>query len=207
MARIFPPQGEVAWHALYRRCWQGSLDRLADRLALVKLPGGVMSDLKFEYPSDQPLMITTRTLEAPRALVWRCFSEPRHIARWYGPKSISPVTHIEAFDFRPGGTWRYVTQRPDRSATIIFFGTFKEIVPPEKIVNTFAVEGMSPESDLLTETHTFEDHGDKTFYRAVANLGSIAARDGVVAGGMARGATESMAQLDALLAELKDAVA
>lgn len=206
MARLlhFPIRHQL--RALSRRFWNESLDRLADYLVSARLRESMMSDLKFDYPSDQPLMITTRTFDAPRALVWRCFSEPEHIALWYGPKSIAPVKRIEVFDFRQGGKWRYVTERPDGSATIVFFGTFKEIVPPERIVNTFAVEGLSPENDLLTERHTFEDRGEKTFYRAVANLGSIAARDGVVAGGMERGARESMAQLDALLAELRESI-
>ena len=69
-------------------------------------------------------------------------------------------------------------------------------------MNTFAVEGMYAEDDLLAETHTFEARGDTTYYRAVANLGTIEARDGVVAGGMETGAREALTQLDELLAEL-----
>jgi hypothetical protein len=61
---------------------------------------------------------------------------------------------------------------------------------------------MYAEDDMLTETHTFEARGDTTFYRAVANLGTIEARDGVVAGGMEAGARESLGQLDELLADL-----
>jgi uncharacterized protein YndB with AHSA1/START domain len=203
MARIVPFPIKRHWSALALRAWNERLDRLADYLASLRLKETTMSDLRFEYPQDAPLIITTRTFEAPRALVWRCFSEPQHIARWYGPKSISPVIRIEAFEFRDGGRWRYVTQRPDGSQTIVFFGTFKEIVAPERIVNTFAVEGLSPENELLTETHSFEALGEQTLYRAVANLGSMTARAGVIASGMERGARESMAQLDSLLGELK----
>jgi uncharacterized protein YndB with AHSA1/START domain len=198
------PPGD--WLSIYRSFWSESLDRLVTYVSRLNLKPGApeMSDLSFQYPKDTPLMITTRTFDAPRALVWKCFSEREHIVRWYGPKSIAPVVRIEAFDFRAGGKWRYVTQRPDGTETIVFFGTFQEIVPMEKIVNTFAVEGLSPESNLLTETHSFEDREGKTSYRAVANLGSIEARDGVLAGGMERGARESMAQLDELLAELQE---
>lgn len=199
-----PPPSD--WLAVYRRLWGDRLDRLVTYVATLNSKTGEpeMSDLSFEYPKDAPLMITTRTFDAPRALVWKCFSEREHIARWFGPKSISPVIRVEAFDFRPGGKWRYVTQRPDGSETIVFFGTFKEIVRPEKIVNTFAVEGLYPENEHLTETHSFEDRGERTFYRAVSNLGSIEMRDGVAASGMERGARESMAQLAELLAELKE---
>src|SRR4051794_1444058 len=194
------------WTAIHMRFWNASLDRLTDYLARLRLTENEMSDLKFDYPKDAPLMITTRTFDAPRSLVWTCFSQPEHVVRWWGPKSISPITKLDKFEFRVGGKWRFVTQRPDGPETIVFHGTYKDIVKLERIVNTFAVEAMSPEDDLLTETHTFEARGDKTFYRAVANLGTIEARDGVVAGGMETGARESMAQLDQLLADLMEAV-
>ena len=189
----------------YVRVWTQSLDRLANYL--VTLRETDMSATRFEYPDSEPLMITTRSFDAPRALVWKCFSEPQHVARWFGPKSISPVLRIDTFDFFEGGKWRYVTARPgETSQTIVFHGTYKTIRPIELIVNTFAVEGMYEENDLLTETHTFEARGEKTFYRAVANLGSLEARDAVFASGMETGARESLAQLDDLLAELQEPV-
>lgn len=204
MGELIPFPRRPRWPALYFRFWNETLDRLADYLATLKTRDSDMTDLRFEYPKDAPLMITTRTFDAPRELVWRCFSEPQHIARWFGPKSISPITRIDKFEFRVGGKWRYITQRPDGSQTIVFHGTYKDIVKPEKIVNTFAVEAMVAEDDMLTETHTFEAQGDKTFYRAVANLGTLDARDAVVAGGMETGARESIAQLDELLTELQE---
>lgn len=206
MGELIPFPRRPRRPALYLRFWNESLDRLADYLNKLKSRETDMSDLKFEYPKDAPLMITTRTFNAPRALVWKCFSEPQHVARWWGPASISPVTRVDRFEFRVGGGWRIVTERPDGSQTIVFHGTYKEIVAPERITNTFAVEAMFAEDDLLTETHTFEERGDKTFYRAVSNMGSFEAREGVVASGMERGARESLDQLDALLAELAETV-
>lgn len=192
------------WTAIHFRFWNASLDRLTDYLAKLRNREFEMSDLKFDYPKDAPLMITTRTLDAPRALVWACFTQPEHLARWWGPASISPITRIDVFEFRVGGKWRFITQRPDGTQTIVFFGTYKGITKPEQIVNTFAVEGMYPENDALTETHSFEERDGKTFYRAVSNLGTMEARDAVVASGMETGARESMGQLDALLAELQE---
>lgn len=207
MGDIIPFPRRPGWAALYLRLWNASLDRLGAYLNnSLKDRERDMTDLRFDYPSDQPVMITTRTFDAPRALVWKCFSEPQHIARWFGPKSISPVSRIDTFEFRVGGRWRYVTQPPGGAPAIVFHGTYKDIETPARIVNTFAVEGMYEENDLLTETHTFEARGEKTFYRAVANLGSLAARDAVVASGMETGARESLAQLDDLLAELQEPV-
>jgi uncharacterized protein YndB with AHSA1/START domain len=202
MGEIIRFPGRPHRTAIHLRFWNASLDRLADYLAKLRTRETDMSDLKFDYPKDSPLMITTRTFDAPRALVWTCFSQPEHVIRWWGPKSITPITKLDKFEFRIGGKWRFVTQRPDGSETIVFHGTYKDIAKPERIVNTFAVEDMYAEDDRLTETHTFEARGDKTLYRAVANLGSIEARDGIVASGMERGARESMAQLNELLAEL-----
>lgn len=204
MGELIPFPRKPRWPALSFGFWNESLDRLTTYLATLKTRESDMTDLKFEYPKDAPLMITMRTFDAPRELVWTCFSEPQHIARWFGPKSISPVTRIDKFEFRVGGKWRYVTQRPDGSATIVFHGTFKDIVKPEKIVNTFAVEGMAADDDALTEAHTFEARGNKTFYRAVSTLASIEMRDAILATGMETGARESIAQLDELLAELQE---
>ena len=190
------------WTALHLRFWNASLDRLTDYLAKLKSRETEMSDLKFEYPANSPLMITSRTFDAPRALVWKCFSEPQHIARWWGPKSISPIVRIETFEFRVGGKYRYVTQRPDGSETIVFYGTYQAIEKPQTITNTFAVAGMYEEDPLINETHTFTERDGKTYYRAVGNMGTVAVRDGVIASGMETGARETIAQLDALLAEL-----
>lgn len=202
MGELIPFPRRPHWTAIHLRFWTASLDRLTDYLATLRIREDAVSDVKFEYPANAPLMITTRTFAAPRALVWACFSQPEHVIRWWGPKSISPITKLDKFEFRVGGKWRFVTQRPDGAETIVFHGTYKDIVKPERIENTFAVEGMYAEDDLLTETHSFEARGDKTFYRAVANLGTIEARDGVVAGGMETGASEALTQLDELLSEL-----
>lgn len=204
MGELIPFPRRPRRPAVCFRFWNESLDRLTDYLATLKTRDSDMTDLKFEYPQDAPLMITTRTFDAPRKLVWKCFSEPQHIARWFGPKSISPVTRIDKFEFRVGGKWRYITQRPDGSQTIVFFGSYKAIEKPERIVNTFAVEGMVTEDDALTEAHTLEARGEKTFYRVISTLDSIESRDAIVATGMETGARESMSQLDELLAELQE---
>jgi uncharacterized protein YndB with AHSA1/START domain len=187
---------------VYRRLWAERLDRLHDYVNTIRTGEDPMSDLSFDYPKDQPLIVMTRTFEAPRALVWKCFSEREHLARWWGPRSIAGVIRIEAFDFRAGGRWRFVCQRPDGSETIVFYGSFLEVVAPERFVSTFAWEQDAPADDALTETHTFEERGETTFYRAVSSLASIEARDAMVATGMEKGARESMAQLDELLAAL-----
>jgi uncharacterized protein YndB with AHSA1/START domain len=166
-----------------------------------------MSDVKFEYPATEPSMITTRTFDAPRALVWKAFTDPVHVARWWGPASIAPVTKVDKLDLRPGGRWRYICQRPDGSETIVFTGKYLEVKAPEKLVNTFGVEGQFEGDEAFPETHTFEERNGQTYYRSYSLLPSMEARDAVLATGMEKGGRESIEQLAALVAELRSEMA
>ncbi len=88
----------------------------------------------------------------------------------------------------------------------MFTGKYLEIVAPEKVVNTFGVEGQWEGDEAFPETHTFEERGGKTFYRAYALLPSIEVRNQVLATGMEKGGRESSEQLAALIEEMKAAV-
>lgn len=199
------PRPPANWVEAYVRFWSERLDRLDDYIATLTATERetVMSDLRFEYPSDEPSMIATRTFDAPRALVWTAFTDPAHVARWWGPKSIAPVSKIDKLELRPGGTWRYICQRPDGSETIVFTGKYLEVKAPEKLVNTFGVEGQFEGDEAFPETHTFEERNGKTYYRSYALLPSMDARDAVLATGMEKGGRESIEQLAALIAELQ----
>ncbi len=56
-------------------------------------------------------IVATRELDAPRELVWSVWTDPVHVARWWGPRGFTNT--IEAMDVRPGGTWRLVMHGPD----------------------------------------------------------------------------------------------
>ena len=124
------------WVDAYLRFWTARLDRLADYIATLTETerGTIMSDLKFEYPADEPSMIVTRTFDAPRLLVWKAFTDPVHVARWWGPASIAPVTRVDRLELRPGGTWRYICQHRNTNETIVFTGKYLEVKAPEKLV-------------------------------------------------------------------------
>ena len=199
------PAPDPRWVAAYLRFWNESLDRLTGYIANFAdiERESPMSDLKFDYPTTEPSMITTRTFDAPRALVWKVFTSPEHVARWWGPKSIAPVSKVDRLELRPGGTWRYVCERPDGSQTIVFTGKYLEVKAPEKLVNTFGVEGQFEGDAAFPETHSFEERGGKTFYRAYTLLPSMEVRDQVLATGMEKGGRESIEQLAALIDEMK----
>lgn len=82
--------------------------------------------------SDHALVIE-RVFDAPRELVWRAWTEPAHVARWWGPRGFT--TRVEALDLRPGGRSHYVMIGPD-GAEYPASGTFREVVAPERIVTT-----------------------------------------------------------------------
>jgi uncharacterized protein YndB with AHSA1/START domain len=155
-----------------------------------------MSELKVTAPENEPLIVMTRILAAPRKLVWKAWTDPVHVAQWWGPRGIT--TKIVKLDLRPGGTWRFEHHMPDGSS-YAFKGIYLEVVEPEKLVNTFGMEGMF-EDKLLVETHTFEEENGRTHYKSVSRFDTIEDRDGMLASGMETGARESMDRLDELLA-------
>ena len=108
----------------------------------------------------------SRVLDAPRELVWKCFTDPEHMKQWWGPKGVKVVK--SEMDLRVGGTYLYGMQVPDGP---VMWGKFvyREIVPPEKLVfiNSFSDEKrgltrhpMSPTWPMeLLSTFTFEEAG------------------------------------------------
>lgn len=160
-----------------------------------------MADITFEYPSSEPALIASRSFDAPLALVWRAFTDPVHIARWWGPESRSPVRRIIAHDLRPGGDWRYLCQRHD-GAELVFYGRYLDVVPMEKLVNSFGLEGAFAADDAFPETHLFSESAGRTHYRAITMMPSFAARQSMVATGMESGARESLTQLGTVIAGL-----
>ena len=87
--------------------------------------------------SDRELVIV-REFAAPRELVWRVWTQPAHVAQWFGPRGFS--TTVSASDLRSGGKWRYVMKGPD-GFEFPFHGVYREVVPLEKIVSTDEFEG------------------------------------------------------------------
>jgi uncharacterized protein YndB with AHSA1/START domain len=96
-----------------------------------------------------------------------------------------------------GGDWRFLVRNEDGSETA-FRGTFREITPPERIVQTFEWEGMK--GYVSVETATFEDLGDRTRVVSTSIFHTTEERDGMLGSGMEGGMNETYARLDELLA-------
>ncbi len=157
----------------------------------------LISDLK---PGDAEIVIR-RTLNAPRPLVFQMFTEPRHLAQFWGPK----VTQVSvcAVDLRVGGAFR-VDMRDEGGAVYSCTGTYREIVPPERIVYAATTAddnpcggGLPPRSLV---TITFAAEGGKTKLTIHAQLQSNADREAAIAGGFSMGWNDSLDRLADLLA-------
>jgi len=97
-----------------------------------------------------------RTFNAPLKLVWEVWSQPEHIAQWWGPKGME--TNVIEHDFRVGGNWKYVMLMPDGNE-FIADGIYLEIVELEKI---FSSANFKPMTEGVEIQALFEGDGDKT---------------------------------------------
>lgn len=129
--------------------WDASFGELTDHLGRY-----LAADAKLAPPGDvAPLVLTIeRVFDAPRELVFRVWSSPEHIVRWWGPKGYR-LGHCE-MEFREGGAWRFAMQpRPDYQHWI--HGVYREIRPPERLAFTYINDAdgqeMLVELDFLAE--------------------------------------------------------
>jgi uncharacterized protein YndB with AHSA1/START domain len=100
-------------------------------------------------------MIGTRVFDAPRKLVFSAFTDPTRLAQWWGPNGFTTTT--SAFEFKPGGVWRFVMHGPDGRDYQNRI-TFLEIVPPERLVYRHP-GGADVEPVQFTQTLIFADIG------------------------------------------------
>ena len=146
-------------------------------------------------PTDREIHIE-RIFNAPRDRVWRAMSDPKLIAQWWGRGN---KLVVEKFEMERGGHWRFVEHGPD--GVHGFEGRFREVTPPERVVQTFEWDGMP--AYVIIETMTLEDLGDgRTRLVTTSLFHTTDERDGFLQSGMEGGLNESYAALDRLLARL-----
>ncbi|MGX5845722.1 SRPBCC domain-containing protein [Mesorhizobium sp. PL10] len=129
----------------------------------------------------QRALTITRIFEAPRALVYKMWTEPHHMKRWWGPRGYTTLS--AQVDMRLGGFWRVHSRKYD-GTEVAEQGVFRQIVEAERLVFTHAWEeddGSLGHETLVTVT--FADDGDKTimvFHQA--EFLTIESRDGHLQG-------------------------
>ena len=147
-------------------------------------------------PSDREIVME-RVFNAPREIVFKAYTDPNLIPRWWGPRKYT--TTVDRMDVRVGGAWRFV-QRDAAGNEYAFNGEYREIAPPGRLSYTFEFEGMP--GHVLIETLTFAEQGGKTKLTVTGSFQSAEDRDGMLHSGMEEGANESYARLAELLETL-----
>ena len=153
---------------------------------------------KVTLPSDLEIQIT-REFDAPRDVVYKAMTDRDLIPRWWGPRRLTTI--VDKMDVRPGGSWRFISREADGKESG-FRGQYREIVPGEKIVQTFEWEPMA--GHISVETATLTDlPGGRTLLTTRSVFSSKEDRDGMVESGMEDGVRETYDRLDEVLASLK----
>ncbi len=151
--------------------------------------------LKVTTPTDREIVLT-RVFDAPAHLVYKAFTDPELLKRWFGPHGWS-LTLCEV-DLRVGGAWRYVLKGPD-GTTMGMGGVYQEIVPGQRTVHTESFDDYPGDSVITT---VLTEHDGKTTLTATARYESKEVRDAVVESGMEHGAAETYDRLAELLPTL-----
>ena len=160
-------------------------------------PHGGGQAAKVTLPADEQILIT-REFDAPKHLVYKAWTTPELVRRWWNAKR-GEVTTCE-IDLRVGGTWRYVMVTPD-GMQVGFHGEFREIVPNERIVSTEVFEGMPDAAALNTLTLAEED--GRTTLTILVEHSSKEHRDGHINSGMEAGMQDAMDLLEEVAVSLR----
>jgi len=152
---------------------------------------------------DQILL--TREFDAPRRLVYKAWTTPELVARWWTARRGS-AKEME-IDLRVGGRWRYAMETDDGQEAA-FHGEYREIVPGEKIVSTEVYEGAPlPEEELeanaTVNTVSFAEQDGRTVVRMLIQCPSREVRDMIVASGMEDGLQDALDLLEGVALALE----
>ncbi len=157
--------------------------------------------------------VISRDFAAPRALVFKAWTDPALIGHWWGPHGFTnPVCEL---DVRPGGAY-YIVMRSPQGVDYPLKGVYREVIEPERLVFSDAWDEHPAEwHEMLKElytgdgvpagealnTVTFAEHGGTTTLTIRSVFDSVAIRDAMVDMGMDDGWSQSLDRLEELLAD------
>ena len=151
-------------------------------------------------PSEVQILIT-REFAAPRHLVYRAWTTPELVKRWWSGQQ-GEMTKAE-IDLRVGGRWRYVMVAND-GTEVAFHGEYREIIPNERIVNTevFEMPG-APEGEPAVNVVTFTETDGRTTLNLLVETASRQDRDAILESGMEVGMQQQMDLLEQVAISLR----
>ena len=149
-------------------------------------------------PADDQILIT-REFNAPRHLVYKAYTTPELVRRWWaGRRGQMTIAEI---DLRVGGMWRFVMTSSE-GFEVAFHGTYREIVPDERLVHTEVYEAM-PDAEAVN-TLTFAETDGRTTLTVLVDCGTREVRDGMMASGMEVGMQEAYDLIEQIAIELAE---
>jgi uncharacterized protein YndB with AHSA1/START domain len=153
-------------------------------------------------PSDREILITRR-FDAPAALIFKAWTTPELVKRWWGFDSSQWL--VCEIDLRVGGSWRYLT-REDGGYEVGFHGEYREIQAPTRIVSTEVFEGMPvTEDSAAVDTIQFEERDGVTTMTINVLHSCKEHRDAHIASGMEGGMQVSMNRLEDAVRAIENA--
>jgi uncharacterized protein YndB with AHSA1/START domain len=151
-------------------------------------------------PTDEQILIT-REFDGPKHLVYQAWTTPELVKRWWsGHQGEMTIAEI---DLRVGGRWRYVMVAHG-GFEVAFHGTYREIVPNERIVNTQVYEVPdAPEGEGVLNIVTFTEVDGRTILSLLVQTASKEERDAIMSSGMEVGMQEQMDLLEQVAISLR----
>ena len=154
-------------------------------------------------PTDEQILIT-REFDAPKHLVYRAWTTPELVKRWWNAKRGEMI--VAEIDLRVGGRWRYAMVTPD-GVEVAFHGEYLEIVPNERIVSTETYEGLpegvTEEEGTTVNTATFAEKDGRTTLTVLVQAPSRESRDAIVDSGMEAGLQDALDLLEEVAVSLR----
>ena len=144
-------------------------------------------------------VLITREFNAPRHLVYKAYTTPELVRRWWAGKR-GEMTVCE-IDLRVGGAWRFVMTSSE-GFEVAFHGTYREIAPNERLVHTEVYEAM-PDAEAVN-TLTFAETDGRTTLTVLVDCGTREVRDGMMASGMEAGMQEAYDLIEQIAIELAE---
>src|SRR5687767_10687119 len=155
---------------------------------------------RITLPSDTEILIT-REFAAPKHLVYQAWTTPELVKRWWaGQRGVVTSAQI---DLRVGGQWRYV-MLAHGSFEVAFHGTYREIVPNERLVTTEVYETPeAPDAKGVLNIVSFREHDARTTLTVLVQCSSKDERDMIMSSGMEGGMQEGMDLLEQVVISLE----
>ena len=182
----------------------GSREAVEGMLASGMIEGAIetydrLEEILADSTSPDRSFILRRTLNAPRELVWKAWTDPALLVNWWGPSGFTNTFH--SIDIRPGGEWRFTMHGPD-GVDWPNLVIFDEVVEPDHL--TFMHGSGTPEDlGMFYQRVTFTGRGDVTHVTMQATFDTLEEKRAMDEFGAVEGGNQTLDRLEAQLADMQ----